>query len=697
MTSSSKIPAKTSTWSKVASLDPFLLECGHEGPIVIAGKAVVGSSAVCKQCTSDANDKKKRADRVVACLEPFVLDCGHRILDLGLRGLKTPGHPFQCVRCSQGDPVNESDAVYAVADEHGSAHARVVAHLGPHPVPVNTVRDTSGLFFWGGINWFVAADRAVPPCAGCGSPERAWVGPDHRVFCSQCKDEKPSMPIIIECGVAAVVNRASWLASDPRVEASSAALEVQDYAEAGRLFHAISLDVGAAESCNVRIDFAAAATWCLNAAKDETRAKLVESQTLRWAESLTEKPELLWYANREFKKSTTPGDPFTSARKKAAAVVEAVATPAAWAKSKRKGPLAKRHEQLAAQAPGELGVLTAAIVTTEARGDATFAAAEALQAVLALDNSAPIFDDRSQSFNEGFAYGQKAANSGALFGSKALRRFAEAMALRCCTREKSASNVKAWADGYVAGYGEPSTLAEPHEALGIDLTAALQASLDVNVGGQTYTPVSSIPEVSMNPVQSSTALAVVDQNTVVEVQAKANEALASLNYFKAVVIDSPPMLEWAAVVIKQAKDQSDALETKRTSITKPILESKRGIDALFSPAIGYYDEIERVLKEKVANFTQLQRMQQQQAMAQAAQTYQQGGIPTQVIPQVATAQGVTVREGWTYQIVDEAAVPRALCSPDSRKISAYLPQGDALPPTIPGIQFFKTSNVAVRR
>jgi hypothetical protein len=85
-------------------------------------------------------------------------------------------------------------------------------------------------------------------------------------------------------------------------------------------------------------------------------------------------------------------------------------------------------------------------------------------------------------------------------------------------------------------------------------------------------------------------------------------------------------------------------------------------------------------------------------LASAAQ-YAAGGIPTEIIPAPAEAEGVTVKHLWEPRIVDESKVPREYCSPDLDKIkkAIWYANTDTPPRPIPGVEFIPAQRVTVRR
>lgn len=293
---------------------------------------------------------------------------------------------------------------------------------------------------------------------------------------------------------------------------------------------------------------------------------------------------------------------------------------------------------------------------------------------------------------EGHAYGRKAAETGALFGSKALRAFADAMSLRCCTLEKSAANVKSWADGYVDGYGEPSTLCAPEESFNTDPN---QEKEDLEMSQLPTTPLGQ-PDPFVAQVESAIVSA--------EERTNASTQLASvkqyLPVYKAAVVNSPETLAWAAEQAKWIKSLWSEVEARRTFFTKPLLEIKRRVDDVFMPTLRELSACETELKGKMGAFDRVQKEAQRAAMEASTIIFAQGGMPVDPIPEVVRAQGVSVQGRWVPMIEDEKLVPREFCSPDMNKFETRLGmfmRMDEMPKPIPGVRWERSDKVTVRR
>lgn len=190
-----------------------------------------------------------------------------------------------------------------------------------------------------------------------------------------------------------------------------------------------------------------------------------------------------------------------------------------------------------------------------------------------------------------------------------------------------------------------------------------------------------------------------------ELTTEADRLKPAMSQIGQFVIDSQLRYTQAGELLQFVKARWAELEEKRTSITKPLNEALRNVNALFSPVQGPLKQAELILKTKIGNFIVQQQQLQEQAMRQAAAAIQQSqpAIAAQAMAAMAPVtqvQGISVKPEWDYEIVDPDAVPRNYCSPDHNKIKAALPNAihhEKLTPQIPGIRFWIKGSVTARQ
>lgn len=190
-----------------------------------------------------------------------------------------------------------------------------------------------------------------------------------------------------------------------------------------------------------------------------------------------------------------------------------------------------------------------------------------------------------------------------------------------------------------------------------------------------------------------------DAQIVSEVSEDIKAYTWSLEKIRALEIQDQTDYELATELAKNAHDNWKRLDKRRTDITKPILASKRSIDALFEPALRILATIREELKTKIGVYTSSQRTAQREAMQEAANQFAAGLVPSNPIPEAPQAKGVSVTEVWDFEITDPDKVPREYCSPDPAKIKAAIWYADTPktpPQSIPGISFSLKVNTIIR-
>jgi hypothetical protein len=177
------------------------------------------------------------------------------------------------------------------------------------------------------------------------------------------------------------------------------------------------------------------------------------------------------------------------------------------------------------------------------------------------------------------------------------------------------------------------------------------------------------------------------------IEAQANEAKEEASAALALVQEWPAIttqdqFTLACETLLDVKGQYKALEAKRKTITAPLWEAYQATQALFKPALDYLTSAERVLKQKVGEYTQAQERVRLAALAASTQA-----APA-IVPAPAEApKGITVTEVRTWEVIDPDKVPREYCSPDQVKIQQAIDAGDT---AIPGIRFAMTPKVIAR-
>ncbi len=187
-------------------------------------------------------------------------------------------------------------------------------------------------------------------------------------------------------------------------------------------------------------------------------------------------------------------------------------------------------------------------------------------------------------------------------------------------------------------------------------------------------------------------------SAMVEASSEASTYQDALQTVKDLVIATSEDFAFASDLARGAQTNWRRLETRRTDITKPLLDSKRQIDALFKPALHALEGIKAQLQAKIGAYVQAQQAAQVVEMQASADQFSAGLVPTNSIPEVDTAKGISVKSHWVADVIDPDLVPRDLCSPDPAKIAQKIWYADTYNPplAIPGLAFRLQTDVTVR-
>jgi DNA repair exonuclease SbcCD ATPase subunit len=186
----------------------------------------------------------------------------------------------------------------------------------------------------------------------------------------------------------------------------------------------------------------------------------------------------------------------------------------------------------------------------------------------------------------------------------------------------------------------------------------------------------------------------------------------------------------ATDLLKNIKNQIAALEAKRKEMVKTPNDYVKWVNDQFRPLTTRGEEIRRAIESKITEYAAIKRREQEEAErkrreeeaiklaeqqkrveALAEKTNSErildqavaieekrealAAAPVEVKPQtVKTAMSATsIRQQWTFEITDEAKIPRGYCKPDNALINAAIKLGER---DIPGLRIFQKDIVVSR-
>jgi len=160
--------------------------------------------------------------------------------------------------------------------------------------------------------------------------------------------------------------------------------------------------------------------------------------------------------------------------------------------------------------------------------------------------------------------------------------------------------------------------------------------------------------------------------------------------------------EFAAEVLRDVKAKFKEVESKRTGITKPMLEAKRQVDALFKPVLEALAMAEGALKEKIAAYLAATHAANVAAIqaASTAESAEDAAAALATVEAVSTPAGVSTRVMWEPEVIAEDLLMPQFMSPDYGKIKAWMKlhqDADGKPLPIPGVRFNERTVVISRK
>lgn len=185
----------------------------------------------------------------------------------------------------------------------------------------------------------------------------------------------------------------------------------------------------------------------------------------------------------------------------------------------------------------------------------------------------------------------------------------------------------------------------------------------------------------------------------VEIEGRsAHDALAEIENF---VISSDEDLAFAAEVLSEVKGHYNRLEERKKQATNPLNATLRTIRDWFRPAQDFYAKAEVTLKAKIADYHKRRQDERQAALLAASAAHQSGdGLGTQaalaaVPPPPPKVEGVSVREEWSYEITDFAAVPDKFKAINHALLLAVVKESKGNT-SIPGVRAVPVNKVVAR-
>lgn len=185
------------------------------------------------------------------------------------------------------------------------------------------------------------------------------------------------------------------------------------------------------------------------------------------------------------------------------------------------------------------------------------------------------------------------------------------------------------------------------------------------------------------------------ESEATEARTSAERALLSL---RALEVTNENM-EVVGSILVDVKTRLKGLEERLKQITAPIRAAEKSARDLFRPAISALEESEGILKRKIADAQRATVEANRRAMEATQKALTQGdsrgaALAASYLAPSAPPAGVATRDVLTFTVVNPDKVPRALCSPDEKKIRAYIAMYGKT--AIEGVKIAEDTQISVR-
>lgn len=214
----------------------------------------------------------------------------------------------------------------------------------------------------------------------------------------------------------------------------------------------------------------------------------------------------------------------------------------------------------------------------------------------------------------------------------------------------------------------------------------------VEAGEPTFTPVAApAPKASTElvPAQEKEALA--------QEQAAAEE---TLELIKGLPIDTQDSVDMLGALGLESRAKIETLDERRKLVTRPLNQALKAANAMFKPAIHFYEDCVKVLNGKLIEAQALGQAEQDAALEAVEAAGGHVDDTTLVVAHnpVELPAGASTRDVPAFTITDEGLVPREFMSPDPAKLkifaAAALAEGIT---SAPGLEFHYDQSLTQRK
>jgi len=166
-------------------------------------------------------------------------------------------------------------------------------------------------------------------------------------------------------------------------------------------------------------------------------------------------------------------------------------------------------------------------------------------------------------------------------------------------------------------------------------------------------------------------------------------------------IEDAEDLDYAAEILTYAKKQFKAIDGRRKKVTTPMREALAEFQEYYKPTLDVLKKLIELLNSKIVNYTLEEAAEEalkakKLAAAAREKDFQKAMAISNTMREVPKAKGITIIEGWDYEVTDIEIVPRShMCVNDDYVKLLIKKSGKAKPEDVPGLRFFRKAHTRV--
>lgn len=164
-----------------------------------------------------------------------------------------------------------------------------------------------------------------------------------------------------------------------------------------------------------------------------------------------------------------------------------------------------------------------------------------------------------------------------------------------------------------------------------------------------------------------------DEATQLALRQEAEEAEQAVSLIAQLPIATQADVDQLGVFGQEVRNRLKDLEARRKSVTQPLNQALREVNAWFKPARQHWEACKAALNTRLLEAQAQAQKAQDEALAaiQDAGGHVDATTLTQAHEAPQLPEGASVRQKASYTITDPAQVPRELCSPDPAKLVTF--------------------------